>query len=115
MVPTLVAVPGRAKQQFMLLPPPPDRADPLTIIDLGKAAEVENCLSYALKQFSAGIWPHPDSCVQPPSNQALCCATAAYTTGPTPRHRLGPAELGALDKGMLLLPSLLRKATHAHA
>ena len=40
MVPTLVAVPGKSKQRFMLLPPPHDRADPLSIVDLGKAAEV---------------------------------------------------------------------------
>lgn len=40
MVPTLVAVPGRSKQQFMLLPPPLDRSDLLAIVDLGKAAEV---------------------------------------------------------------------------
>ncbi|CAL5218954.1 g706 [Coccomyxa viridis] len=40
MVPTLVAVPGKSKQRFMMLPPPLDRADPLSIVDLGKAAEV---------------------------------------------------------------------------
>ena len=51
MVPTLVAVPGRSKQQFMLLPPPLDRADPLAIVDLGKAAEVDTCLCYALEQY----------------------------------------------------------------
>ena len=50
MVPTLVAVPGRSKQQFMLLPPPLNRADPLAIADLGKAAEVDSCLHHALGQ-----------------------------------------------------------------
>ena len=40
MVPTLVAVPGKSKQRFVLLPPPLDRADPLSVVDLGKAAEV---------------------------------------------------------------------------
>ncbi len=42
MVPTLVAVPGKSKQRFMLLPPPHDRADPLSTVDLGKAAEVSS-------------------------------------------------------------------------
>ena len=40
MRPTLVAVPGKSKQRFVMLPPPLDRADPLSIVDLGKAAEV---------------------------------------------------------------------------
>ena len=43
MVPTLVAVPGKSRQRFVLLPPPADRTDPLSIVDLGKAAEVMHC------------------------------------------------------------------------
>ena len=43
MVPTLVAVPGKSRQRFVLIPPPPDRTDPLSIVDLGKAAEVVPC------------------------------------------------------------------------
>ena len=43
MVPTTVAVPGKSRQRFMLIPPPPDRTDPLSIVDLGKAAEVVHC------------------------------------------------------------------------
>ena len=43
MVPTLVAVPGKSRQRFVLLPPPPDRTDLLSIVDLGKAAEVVHC------------------------------------------------------------------------
>jgi hypothetical protein len=40
LVPTTVAVPGRPKQRFTLLPPPADRGNPLAAVDLGKVAEV---------------------------------------------------------------------------
>lgn len=40
-MPTTVAVPGRPKQRFTLLPPPVHRGDPLAAVELGKAAEVQ--------------------------------------------------------------------------
>ena len=43
MVPTSVAVPGKSRQRFVLIPPPPDRTNPLCIVDMGKAAEVIRC------------------------------------------------------------------------
>lgn len=55
MVPTLVAVPGKSKQRFMMLPPPLDRADPLSIVDLGKAAEVVFSALLANVPHSLGI------------------------------------------------------------
>ena len=43
-MPTTVAVPGRPKQRFVLLPPPRDREDPLAAVDLARSAEVGSCL-----------------------------------------------------------------------
>ncbi|CAL8469855.1 g9397 [Coccomyxa elongata] len=40
LVPTTVAVPGRAKQRFTFLPPPSNRGDPLAAVELGKTAEL---------------------------------------------------------------------------
>ena len=40
LVPTAVAMPGRPKLRYTLLPPPRDRGDPLAAVDLAKAAEV---------------------------------------------------------------------------
>jgi len=66
MVPTTVAVPGRPKQRFTLLPPV-DREDPLAAVELGKAAEVsslilvlgqtERCLGGSQRSLClAGCW-----------------------------------------------------------
>ena len=71
MVPTLVAVPGRTKQRFMLLPPPLDRADPLAIVDLGKVAEVDTCLHLALGQYCGRHMA---------SSRQLCLATFKSST-----------------------------------
>ena len=52
MVPTLVAVPGKTRQRFVLIPPPPDRSDLLSIVELGKAAEVVH------RWVSNSCWNH---------------------------------------------------------
>ncbi len=66
MVPTLVAVPGKSKQRFMMLPPPPDRADPLSIVDLGKAAEVlyrhSSCCCWTVL-WSHNLSKYTQSCI----------------------------------------------------
>lgn len=74
MLPTLVAVPGRSKQQFMLLPPPLDRADPLAIVDLGKAAEVDTCLRNTLEVLChmASSRQLPQATFKPSTMQCNC-------------------------------------------
>ena len=84
MVPTLVAVPGKSKQRFMMLPPPPDRADPLSIVDLGKAAEVlyrhSSCCCWTVL-WSHNLSRYTQSCIH--LEQLRLCSTGGAQRGET--------------------------------
>ena len=45
MVPTMVRLPGQSRSMVQLLPPPSDRHNPLTAVDLARCAEVSFCVA----------------------------------------------------------------------